>query len=128
MEFRILGPLEALAEGRVVPLSGKRRRALLALLLLRANETLSPDELADRLACSKQTLHVQISRLRRDLGAGADGLLITRAHGYALKLDPQCLDAHRFEDLAGKGRRALAEGRAVQAAAPLDGGHGARAG
>ncbi len=120
MEFRILGPLEALAEGRVVPLSGKRQRALLALLLLRANETLSPDELADRLACSKQTLHVQISRLRRDLAVGADGLLITRAHGYALELDPQRIDAHRFEDLAAKGRRALAEGRPQRAAELLD--------
>src|SRR4051812_22196116 len=117
MEFRILGPLEALAEGRVVPLGGKRQRALLALLLLRVNETLSPDELADRLSCSKNTLHVQISRLRRDL---APGLLITHDHGYALEVDPQRIDAHRFEDLAGKGRRELAEGRPQRAAALLD--------
>jgi DNA-binding SARP family transcriptional activator len=120
MEFRILGPLEVLAEGRVVPLSGKRQRALLALMLLRVNETLSPDELADLLSRSKKTLHVQISRLRRDLAAGGDGLLITRGHGYALELDPQRIDAHRFEELAGKGRRALAEGRPRLAAELLD--------
>src|SRR5262245_42471066 len=117
MDFRILGPLEALAEGRVVPLGGKRQRALLALLLLHVNETLSPDELADRLSCSKNTLHVQISRLRGGIGAG---LLITYDHGYALEVDPRRIDAHRFEDLAAQGRRALADGRPQRAAELLD--------
>ena len=38
MDFRILGPLEASAEGRVVALDAPKQRALLAILLLHANE------------------------------------------------------------------------------------------
>src|ERR687890_2378241 len=43
MDFRILGPLEALDEGRVVRLGGSKQRALLAVFLVHANETLSTD-------------------------------------------------------------------------------------
>jgi len=32
MEFRILGPLEVEADGRLLPLGGSKQRALLALL------------------------------------------------------------------------------------------------
>ena len=43
MEFRILGPLEAHSEDGPIPLGGPRQRALLALLLLHANEPLARD-------------------------------------------------------------------------------------
>jgi DNA-binding SARP family transcriptional activator/tetratricopeptide (TPR) repeat protein len=124
MEFRILGPLEVLDEGRVVALGGSKQRALLALLLLHANETLSPDRLIDELwgqgppATAAKTLQVHISRLRKALAAD-DGPVVTRAHGYELKLDPESFDAHRFEQLVGHGRRALAAGRPEQAVATL---------
>ena len=49
MEFRILGSLEVLDEGREVALGGSKQRALLAVLLLHANETLSTDRLIDEL-------------------------------------------------------------------------------
>src|SRR4051812_23795479 len=124
MEFRILGPLEVLDEGRVIALGGRKQRALLALLLLHANETLTPDRLIDELwgeglpATAGKTLQVHISRLRRALGAD-DGAVITRAHGYELRLDRECLDAHRFARLVGDGRGALAAGRPEQAVATL---------
>ena len=47
MDFRILGPLEVLDEDQPVLLAGGRQRALLALLLLHANEPLSTDRLID---------------------------------------------------------------------------------
>jgi hypothetical protein len=47
MEFRILGPLEILDEGRKVSLAGAKQRALLGLLVLRANQTLGTDRLID---------------------------------------------------------------------------------
>ena len=78
MDFRVLGPLEVLDEGRVVALGGSRQRVLLVLLLLHVNETLSIDRLVDDLwgerppAGAGKTLYVQISRLRKALAA-ADG-------------------------------------------------------
>ena len=70
MEFRILGPLEALDEGRDVALAGSKRRALLALLLVHANETVSIERLIDELwgesppATAAKTLQAHVSRLR----------------------------------------------------------------
>jgi len=46
-EFGILGPLQVLRSGRVVPLGGPRQRAVLALLLLEANRAVSMDRLAE---------------------------------------------------------------------------------
>jgi DNA-binding SARP family transcriptional activator len=49
VEFRILGPLEVLDDGRPVALPGGRGRALLALLILHAGEVVSADRLIDEL-------------------------------------------------------------------------------
>jgi DNA-binding SARP family transcriptional activator len=49
MEFRILGPLEVWDGERRVDLGGSKRRALLAFLLLHANEVVSTDRLIDQL-------------------------------------------------------------------------------
>ena len=129
MEFRVLGPLEALQEGRAVMLGGSKQRALLALLLLHANERLSADRLIDELwgerppATAGKSLQVHVSRLRKAL-VGADGaaddLVVTREHGYELRLDPACLDLHQFERLAAEARRAITEDRLEQAVAALE--------
>jgi DNA-binding SARP family transcriptional activator/tetratricopeptide (TPR) repeat protein len=130
MDFRILGPLEILDEGRPVSLGGGKQRALLALLVLHANETLTTDRLIDALwgegppATAAKTVQVHVSRLRKALAAGAGGdragLVATREHGYELKLDPERLDAHRFERLVAQGRGELAAGRAGRAVAALE--------
>ena len=131
MDFRILGPLEALdEEGRRVALGGGRQRALLAVLLLHANETLTTDRLIDELwgerppATAAKAVQVSISRLRKALaGGGGDasaGVVATREHGYALRLEPERLDAHRFERLLAEGRTELAAGRPERAAAALE--------
>jgi DNA-binding SARP family transcriptional activator len=125
MEFRILRPLEVLDEGRPVALAGRKQRALLALLLLHANETLTPDRLIDELwgdrppATAAKALQAHISRLRKALAA-ADGALVTRSHGYELKLDPGTLDAHRFEQLIREGQGAMAAGRPERALLMLE--------
>ena len=112
MDFRILGPLEALDGGRPVALGGSRQRALLALLLLHANEAVGSDRLIEELwgeprpAGAAKTLQVSVSRLRKAL---AEDLVVTRGHGYELRLDPERLDAHRFA--AGLARGAQRAGR-----------------
>ena len=49
MDFRILGPLEVLKEGRRVALGGAKPRAVLALLLVHRGETLGTERLIDEL-------------------------------------------------------------------------------
>src|SRR5215207_7874311 len=128
MDFHILGSLEALDEGRDVAPAGGKQRALLALLLVHANETVSIERLIDELwgesppATAARTLQAHVSRLRKALGAGngADGMIVTREHGYQLRLDPDRLDAHHFERLVAEGRRELAAGDPARAAAAFE--------
>jgi DNA-binding SARP family transcriptional activator/tetratricopeptide (TPR) repeat protein len=124
MEFRILGPLEALDGERPVALGGSRQRALLGVFVLHAGETLSTDRLVDELwgedapPGAAKNVQVYVSRLRKTLGESA---IITREHGYELALDPERLDAHRFERLVGEGRRELGAGHPEAAATALEG-------
>jgi DNA-binding SARP family transcriptional activator len=127
MDFRILGPLEVVDEGRAITLGGSRQQALLALLLLHVNETLTTDRLIDELwgdnppGNAVKTVQVQISRLRKALaGDGSPGPVVTRGRGYELKLDPDRLDAHCFESLVAEGRSELGAGHPERAAAVLE--------
>jgi DNA-binding SARP family transcriptional activator/predicted ATPase len=123
IEFRILGPLELSADGGVLPLGSPKQRTLLALLLVHANETVSRDRLIEELWAEaappsvESAFHVYLSRLRRLLeAAGGGGLLAREAHGYRLRVEPEHLDATRFDRLAGEGGEALAAGRVELAA------------
>ncbi len=117
MEFRILGPLEVVEDGRRLDLGGPKQRALLAALLLRANEVVSQDRLVDALwdesppATAPRTLQAYVSRLRKAL-ADADGepataRLETHGHGYVLRIAPESLDAALFQRGLDEGRQAL---------------------
>jgi DNA-binding SARP family transcriptional activator/class 3 adenylate cyclase/tetratricopeptide (TPR) repeat protein len=128
MDFRILGPLEVLDEGRPIALGGSKPRALLALLLLHPNETLTTDRLIDELwgerapTAAVKTVQVHISRLRKGLADAArnGGGIVTRERGYELRLDLERLDAHRFKRLVEDGRSELAAGRPEGAASSLE--------
>src|SRR5829696_2352220 len=126
MDFRILGPLEALDGGERVALGGSKRRAVLALLLLHPNETVGSDRLIDELwgegppATAAKTLQAHVSRLRRELAGGAEGPIVTHGHGYELRGGADELDSHRFERLLGEARAELAEGRPAAAGRLLE--------
>jgi len=122
MEFRLLGPLEVEGEDGVVPLGSGKQRALLAILLLQANERLARERLIDELwgeeppASAAHSLEVYVSRLRKALlqgEAGAESLLATRGTGYVLQLDGQSSDLARFEGLVAESRGAEPERRAA---------------
>ena len=126
IEFRILGPLEASADGRPLPMGSPKERALLALLLAHANETISRERLIDELwadappASVDSAVHVYLSRVRRLLeSAGAAGALVREPHGYRLAVEPEQLDASRFQGLVEEGGEALAAGDAGRAAERL---------
>jgi YVTN family beta-propeller protein len=131
MEFRILGPLEVEEAGRPLPLGGAKQRALLALLLLHANEVVSSDRLIDELwggsppESGRTALQVHVSQLRKlldpDATRGDRELLVTRAPGYVLRVEPDSIDLTRFEALVAAGKVALARGDAEAAREQLVG-------
>lgn len=113
MEFRILGPLEVWRDDRPARITGAKERALLALLLLHANEAVSADRLIDELwnaappPTAKKSLQVRVAGLRRALG---DDVVATRGDGYAISVVGDELDLHRFERLLTEGRERLGAG------------------
>jgi len=126
IDYRILGPLEVSADGRVLEVGGPRLRALLVVLLLRANEPVPRDVLVHELwgeqppAGAQHSLDVYVSRLRKSLDAAANGpVVLTRPGAYSLRLAGEQLDAHRFERLVAEGRAALGGNEPGQAAAKL---------
>jgi WD40 repeat protein/serine/threonine protein kinase len=109
MRFQVLGPLEVTRERGPVPLGGPKQRAVLAHLIVRANQVISADALIDRVwggeppESARNVLQTYISHLRSALGSDrVEG----RTPGYVLHLDPGELDAVRFESLVREARSA----------------------
>src|SRR5262245_34790786 len=119
MEFRILGPLEVEGAAGQIQLGGGKQRALLAFLLLHANEVVSTGRLIEALwpdeppADSAKALQVHVSRLRRALEP--EDVVATRPGGYFLAVDPARFDLPRFESQAADARRLLDGGDAAAA-------------
>ena len=104
MDLQLLGPVEATIHGRPIPLGATKQRALLAMLALRANSTVSVELLVDGLwgedppATAPKMVQLYVSQLRRLLdGNGAE--IVTHGRGYELRLDAERVDAVRFERL-----------------------------
>ena len=120
MELRLLGPVEASAGGRPVPLGAAKQRAVLVMLALRANRPVPADELVEGLweeplpASAPKMVQQYVSQLRRALPDGdgdSDGArIVTRGRTYELQIAPDAVDAVRFEQLVdgGRPREALA--------------------
>ncbi len=126
MDFQILGPLEVRDEaGNPVPIPGTRERALLAALLIHAGNVVSTDRLIEELwgehrpVNATNALQAVVSRVRKALGGRGQELVVTRASGYVLAVEPGRVDARRFEQLVAEGRR-LAERGAHGAAARFE--------
>jgi class 3 adenylate cyclase/predicted ATPase len=110
MDFRILGPLEVTENGRTLELGAAKQQALLAVLLLRPNEVVSAARLQDELwgeappVSAAKLVQGYVSGLRKRLG---EDTIVTRAAGYELRVEPDRVDAARFEQLAAEGRASL---------------------
>ena len=111
MLFRILGPLQVVDGDHELVLAGSGRRALLALLLLHANEVVSADRLLDELwpdeppASGPAALQVRLSHLRKALGP-AGRRVVTRPRGYLIEVGRSEFDVYRFEDLLAEAEHA----------------------
>ncbi len=141
MEYRMLGRLDVLDQGDSVDIGPRQQRALLALLLVNANHVVSTERIVEALwpddpLGKEKTLWVYISRLRTALEPDREphaksSVIITRDHGYSLVVDPDSIDAHRFEQCAARGRtlvrddpatavKELSEALTLWAGAPLE--------
>jgi DNA-binding SARP family transcriptional activator len=117
LEFRILGPLEVTRDGKPISIAAPRRRTLLGLLLLGANETVSLDRLIEELwhgrppRAAKASVHNQVAALRKVLGPD---VIETHPSGYRLSVGAQQLDLARFEALVAEARSAEWAARATK--------------
>ena len=121
-EFRLLGPVEAVVDGKPVPLPAAKPRALLTVLLLSRNRVIPVGELIDELwgeappETATKALQGYVSQLRKAIGADR---IVTQSRGYSLRVDEGELDLDRFEQLVREGRERLAAGEAKVASERL---------
>ncbi|KAA2261397.1 SARP family transcriptional regulator [Solihabitans fulvus] len=110
--FRILGTLEFFDGQHWSAIGAPKQRALLAALLLSANQMVPADRLVAELwpndvpDSAHGLLAGYVWRLRRALRNG--DVLVTRAPGYRLNLPQGALDVHEYERLVAAGRASLA--------------------
>lgn len=124
MEFRVLGPLDVRVDGLSRQVRAPRQRALLAALLLRANEVVTAERLVETVwgpsspPSAQANLRNHVSALRRLLAAGPDRLRAGDG-GYQITVHPGELDLTAFTTAAALGRQALRHGRSAEAARHL---------
>jgi DNA-binding SARP family transcriptional activator len=127
LQFKVLGPLEAVDGDRVCTPTPPKVGTVLALLVVRANQVVPIDSLIEELwggdppLSAIGTAQTYIYQLRKILDPGgehsaAGEWLVTRPPGYVMRLSPHQLDATEFEELSGQGRQLLEQGHPEQAA------------
>src|SRR5436190_17766942 len=109
--FRVLGPIEAVVDGRPVDLGPQKRRLVLALLLLECGRPVPVDKLVDLIweeppLSARRVVFVHVARLRKALaGAAEHGVaLVTEPSGYAMRVEPDRVDVHVFRQLVERAR------------------------
>ena len=123
IEFRVLGPLQALDDGRALALGGLKQRGVLAVLLLERNRVVPRDRLVDALweddppASAANSVQVYVSKLRKLLGE--HGGLATEQPGYIIRVASGAVDVEEFEQHLAAGKSALRSESFVEAEASL---------
>lgn len=122
LQFRILGPLEVMNGDRSCAPTAPRTLATLALLIVRANHVVALETLIKELwnhhpprsgATTAQTYVYQLRRLidEETEGGTAKNVLVTRAPGYTLLVEPDQIDLVRFQRLTADAHGLLAADR-----------------
>jgi DNA-binding SARP family transcriptional activator len=125
VQFGILGPLTIERDGVARTVRAPKQRALLTHLLVRAGHTVPTDLLVESLWAdhpprqARVTLRSYLSNLRRVLG-DEEEWIVSRSNGYALEVEPEAVDAFRFERLVSSARSSLAGGDAAGALHALE--------
>ena len=109
MEVRLLGAVELEVGGHATPISAAKQRGMLAMLALRANETVTADRLMEGLwgeeppPSAPKLVQRHVSELRRLMVGDGDGAIVTRGRGYELRIEIDHVDVQRFERLVREG-------------------------
>lgn len=133
MNFRVLGPLAVQAGGITVNPGSARQRAVLSALLLTPGQPVTVEQLTEAVwprnppSDVMANLHSYVSNLRRLLEPNRpprnrDTILRREPNGYVLAVDPDCIDAVRFERMLHEGRRLLQAGMHRTASRTLEDG------
>jgi DNA-binding SARP family transcriptional activator/tetratricopeptide (TPR) repeat protein len=107
VQFRLLGPLEVVRDGHLVPIRAGKHRALLAGLLLRPGRSVPVGDLVDIVwgerppARPRNTIHIYVARMRAVVG----DVIETTSDGYQIEADGTDVDIKRFDDLLNEARR-----------------------
>jgi DNA-binding SARP family transcriptional activator len=124
-EFGLLGQLVVRRGQAEVAIPAGKQRALLAALLLRANQVVPAGELAGALwgpatpRSAEASLRNHVRRLRKTLGDADHQRISTTAGGYMITASAAELDIAKFGALAAAGHQAVRAGQWDSAAAQL---------
>lgn len=125
MRFRILGPVEVQVDEGWSSISAPKLRTVLAVLLLRAGEVVSTEQLMgevwpdDPPARAFNLISGYVHKLRRLIGDPDGRVVMTHSPGYQMVVPADDVDAHRFTRLAAEGRQILFTGDSQGAAGLL---------
>ncbi|AHH95253.1 transcription regulator, SARP family [Kutzneria albida DSM 43870] len=125
-DFRLLGGLEVVRDGEVVPVPAPKQRVVLGSLLLTPGRVVPAGELVDRLwgeappDGARATLRNYVMRLRRALGDTGADLIVTRPEGYLAAVDENQVDLHQFQRSMRRAREFADSGDLDQAGALIE--------
>src|SRR5579872_1240265 len=133
VEFRALGPLEAVVAGQLADLGAPKQRALLALLVSRVGEPVTVDVMLEELWAGRPppsamtSLQAYVANVRRVLEPdrpprASATVLRTLGRGYLLDSRAVDVDVQRFGERAAAGWQAWDRGDPRQALAEFDAG------
>ncbi|MEO6086626.1 MAG: BTAD domain-containing putative transcriptional regulator [Umezawaea sp.] len=115
---RLLGEVAADVDGRPIDLGPPRQRSVLAALAVEAGRVVPVARLVERVwgedvpQRTRSTLHSYLSRLRLALADASGVAVVRRSGGYALVVEEQVVDLHRFRELRDRARAAVDDAQA----------------
>jgi DNA-binding SARP family transcriptional activator len=124
LTFGVLGPLQVIVNGALLPLAGTKQRAVLAMLVINRNRPVSPDSLINAAwehmspPDPRASLYAYVSNLRGLLtkaGVDSRAVLASAPPGYRLNLPDTACDLGRFVIYKTAGVQAAAAGNFEQA-------------
>lgn len=128
LQFQLLGHLGVRRGAEYVDVGSPKQKAVLAVLLLHANEIVSTDRIIDSVwgasapRTADHSVQIYVSELRKSLSNGVSGadLIETRPPGYVINVSPDSVDSLRFERLVREGLGALRSGDSARGRARLE--------